>query len=112
MDRLPRRRQLLRAGLPAMLVAPLAARAQERAAVTIDEHDYFPRELRVAPGTTVVWTNKDDTPHNVVSTDNPRAFRSRIMDTTEVFEFTFAAAGTYSYFCSLHPHMRGRIIVG
>jgi len=105
-------RRFLLASAPALLAAIPMAQAQQPATVIIDDHDYAPRELRVAPGTKVVWNNKDDTPHNVVSTDNPRAFRSRILDTDEMFEFTFANPGTYSYYCSLHPHMQGRIVVG
>jgi len=66
-------------------------------------------ELTVAPGTTVTWLNGDDIPHTVVATN--KAFRSRALDTEDTFSFTFTSAGEFDYFCSLHPHMTGRILV-
>ena len=80
-----------------------------KVAVTIDNFNFAPATLTVAVGTTVVWTNRDDVPHTVTSTD--KKFKSRALDTDERFSFTFSAAGTYNYFCSLHPHMTGTIIV-
>jgi plastocyanin len=63
----------------------------------------------VPAGTTVRWTNHDEIPHNVVSQD--KSFKSKAMDTNENFSYTFAKPGTYSYFCSIHPRMTGKIIV-
>jgi plastocyanin len=65
--------------------------------------------LTVRPGTTVTWVNDDDIPHTVVARD--LAFRSKVLDTGERFSFTFAKAGQFVYFCSLHPHMTGTIVV-
>jgi len=79
------------------------------AEVTIDNFSFSPAELKVAVGTTVTWTNRDDIPHTVVSTD--KVFKSKVLDTSETFSFTFSAAGTFPYFCSLHPKMTGRVIV-
>ena len=59
-------------------------------------------------GTTVTWTNEDDMPHTVVSLNN---FRSKVLDTDETFSFTFDTAGTYPYFCSIHPKMTGKVLV-
>jgi amicyanin len=65
--------------------------------------------LTVKVGTTVKWENHDDIPHSVV--DKNKAFRSPALDTNESYTFTFTSAGTYDYFCGLHPHMVGKIIV-
>ena len=77
--------------------------------VKIDNFSFGPNELKVAVGTTVTWTNRDDIPHTVVSTDG--AFKSKVVDTDEKFSFTFSKGGTYTYFCSIHPKMTGRIVV-
>lgn len=65
--------------------------------------------LTVAPGTTVTWTNVDEDPHTV--TANDKSFHSAALDTNDKFSFTFNKPGEYSYYCSLHPHMTGKIIV-
>jgi plastocyanin len=79
------------------------------AEVTIGNFTFQPETLTVAPGTTVTWTNRDDIPHTVVSTDG--LFKSKARDTDEKFSFTFDKAGTYPYFCSIHPKMKGQIVV-
>jgi amicyanin len=78
-------------------------------AVKIDNFKFGPEDLTVAVGTTVTWTNRDDIPHTVVSTTG--AFKSKVLDTDEKFSFTFTKAGTYDYFCSVHPKMTGKVIV-
>ena len=83
--------------------APLATE------VKIDNFSFGPAELTVRVGTTVKWTNRDDIPHTVVSTD--KVFKSKVLDTDETFSFTFSAAGTYPYFCSIHPKMTGKVVV-
>ncbi len=77
--------------------------------VKIDNFSFTPQSLTVHPGTTVTWINKDDVPHTVTS--NEKKFKSPALDTDERFTFTFSAPGTYSYYCSVHPHMTGKIIV-
>jgi plastocyanin len=76
--------------------------------VTIDNFTFAPAQLTVKVGTTVTWTNHDDIPHTIVSAGK---FRSKTLDTDDSFSFTFTAAGDYTYFCSLHPHMTGMIKV-
>jgi plastocyanin len=78
-------------------------------AVTIDNFSFTPQTLTVTVGTKVTWTNKDDVPHTVTSTD--KQFGSRALDTDEKFSFTFSTAGTYNYYCSVHPRMLGKVIV-
>jgi plastocyanin len=106
-----------RAVVVAMLLGPLvgallaygAVAAQEPTEVKIDNFVFNPQEMTVAVGTTVNFVNHDDIPHTVV--DKNKAFRSKALDTDDSFSFTFASAGTYDYFCGLHPHMTGKIIV-
>ena len=86
--------------------APQPASAAE---VKVDNFSFGPTTLTVAVGTTVTWTNRDDIPHTVVSTD--KVFKSKVLDTDEKFSFTFSKAGTYPYFCSIHPKMTGSVVV-
>jgi plastocyanin len=79
------------------------------AEVKIDNFSFGPQELTVAVGATVTWTNRDDIPHTVVSADG--VFKSKARDTDEKFSYTFTKAGTYSYYCSVHPKMTGKIVV-
>jgi plastocyanin len=78
-------------------------------AVNIDNFVFGPQTLTVPVGATVIWTNKDDIPHTAVSTDG--VFKSKVMDTDEKFSYTFTKAGTYPYFCSIHPKMTGAVVV-
>ena len=82
--------------------------AADTAAVKIGNFTFGPQELKVKSGTTVIWVNEDDIPHTVVSPNN---FRSKPLDSNDTFSFTFTTPGTYKYFCSLHPHMTGTIVV-
>jgi plastocyanin len=77
--------------------------------VKIDNFTFNPATVTVKAGSTVHWTNGDDIPHTVASTD--KIFKSKVMDTNEEFEFKFDKPGTYEYFCSLHPKMTGKVIV-
>ena len=94
----------------ALALGPL--RAEDKSSgdtVTIDNFTFSPAELTVTKGTTVTWVNHDDIPHSVVNTD--KAFRSKALDTDESYSFRFTTAGTFDYFCGLHPHMVGKIVV-
>jgi plastocyanin len=106
-----------RAVIVAMLLGPIfgamlalgALAAQDATnVVTIDNFTFTPVELTVAVGTTVKWVNHDDIPHTVVNKD--KVFRSKALDTDDSYSFTFANAGTFDYFCGLHPHMVGKVI--
>jgi amicyanin len=78
-------------------------------AVTIDNFTFNPQRLTIKTGSTVTWTNKDDIPHAIASVS--ALFRSKALDTDDNYSFTFTTPGTYQYFCSLHPHMTGTIVV-
>jgi plastocyanin len=77
--------------------------------IKIDNFSFTPATLTVPVGTKVTWTNHDDIPHNIVSSG--QKFKSKAMDTDDSFSNTFNEAGTYEYFCGLHPKMVGRVIV-
>ncbi len=91
-----------------LLLAQTPVWAADATAVKIENFTFGPQELKVKAGTTVTWTNEDDMPHTVVSPNN---FRSKVLDTAGTYSFTFTTPGTYKYFCSLHPHMTGTIVV-
>lgn len=84
-------------------VAPMTA------VVHIGNFTFNQASLIVRMGTVVTWTNDDDIPHTVVSKDG--IFKSKVLDTGDRFSFTFAKPGQFGYFCSLHPHMTGKIVV-
>ena len=69
----------------------------------------FGPDLTVAAGTTITWTNHDDVPHVVASDSN--IFKSKVLDTNEKFTFVFTQPGTFTYICTIHPRMRGTIVV-
>jgi plastocyanin len=78
-------------------------------AVKIDNFTFNPPRVTVKAGTTVTWDNEDDIPHTIAS--STKLFRSKVLDTADKFSFTFATPGVFEYFCSLHPHMTGTIVV-
>ena len=92
---------------------PSSAQTREqpsaRISVSIENYSYSPDPLTIAVGSTVVWTNRDEVAHTVVSRD--RLFSSPDLEANQHFEFTFKKAGRFDYFCSLHPEMTGRIVV-
>jgi len=100
-------------GLAVLLAFSGGAAAGEKAAgpeITIDNFSFGPQAVTVPKGTLVTWVNHDDIPHTVVSEDLI-TFRSRPLDTDEKFTFKFDKAGTYTYFCSIHPKMTAKVTV-
>lgn len=108
------RREVLRAalGAGAGVIATMvvrAARAADSEHVTIDSFAFTPKTLTVKAGTKVTWTNKDQTIHTVVCP--ALKLKSDPLDTDDSYSFVFRTAGTYDYACSLHPYMKGRVVV-
>jgi len=95
-------------GLVAVAIATCATQAAD-VEVKIDNFTFSPQQITVKAGDTVIWVNHDDIPHTVTSKTS--VFRSKAMDTDDKFAFTFTSQGTYAYFCSLHPHMTGSVVV-
>ena len=81
----------------------------DTAAVKIDNFSFTPQRVTVKAGTLVTWTNQDDIPHTIMATT--RQFKSKALDTDDKFSLMFATPGSYDYFCSLHPHMTGIVVV-
>jgi plastocyanin len=79
--------------------------------VTIDNFAFNPKTLTVSVGTEVTWINRDDVPHTATSVVKPRVFDSKTLDTDDKFSYVFTTPGTYKYFCAVHPHMTGEIVV-
>ncbi len=77
--------------------------------VVVDNFSFAPATTAVPVGSTITWTNRDDVPHNIVSTE--QKFKSPVLDTDEKFSHTFDAPGTYKYYCSIHPKMTGAVVV-
>ena len=109
------RRTLIAAALGGACALPLSAlilpgQAQNAPVqVGIDNFTFNPQKLTVKAGTTVIWTNKDDIPHAVAAVN--KEFKSKTLDTDDGYAFTFTTPGSYEYFCSLHPHMTGTVVV-
>jgi plastocyanin len=95
--------------LGAALAFTTVAAQETQNLVSIDNFTFSPKELTVSVGATVKWVNHDDIPHSIV--DKKIAFRSKALDTDDSYSYTFASAGEFNYFCGLHPHMVGKIIV-
>ena len=85
------------------------AAAPDAKQIVVDNFSFTPASAAVAVGTTVTWTNHDDIPHNVVSPE--QKFKSPVLDTDQMFSHKFEAAGTYKYYCSIHPRMTGQVVV-
>jgi plastocyanin len=116
-----RKRKMQMAGVAAPIIiailmiagsSRMTAKAESSAAnadVKIDNFSFGPQIVTVPVGATVTWTNHDDIPHTVVSTEG--VFKSKVRDTDEKFSYTFDKAGTYPYYCTIHPKMTGQILV-
>lgn len=100
-------------GMPGMKMdaTPVDIAPTEPNAVNINNFAFSPKELTIAVGTTVTWTNKDEEPHTVFNAGSPPAFKSAALDGGDKFSFTFTKPGTYRYFCSVHPFMTAMVVV-
>jgi plastocyanin len=88
----------------------IAARAEdENADVGIANFAFAPATLTVKSGETVTFENRDSTVHSVVGPGG--LFRSKALDTNDKFSFKFDKPGEYTYFCGLHPYMKGKVVV-
>jgi plastocyanin len=97
------------ASIPCLAQDASNAGAGPVATVSMDHNTFTPGEITVVPGTTVTWVNNEAMPHTVV--DLNKGFRSKTLAKDAKFSFTFTTAGDYSYLCSIHPNMKGKIIV-
>ena len=81
--------------------------------ISIDNMAFSQETITIKKGDTIVWTQNDATPHTVTVTQGPAPdkFDSNILRQGQTFSHTFNIPGTYYYKCSLHPIMRGKIVV-
>ena len=93
----------------ALWLAAGALPAVAETQVSVKDYAFAPAALDIKAGETVTWTNGDDSPHQLVAVD--KSFRSPALDTGDRYSRTFATPGTYTYFCTLHPHMVGTVTV-
>ena len=93
----------------ALLIGQVGTAFADEATVSIDNFAFTPDVLTVKAGTTVTFVNHDDIPHLVVASDGK--YRSKALDTNDKFSIAFDKPGDYSYYCGLHPHMKGKIVV-
>jgi len=96
-----------------LILRPTQAKSEDKKAssaeVTMDNFSFGPDTLTVPVNSTVTWVNKDDVPHVIASNDG--LFKSKALDTDDRFTYMFSKAGTYPYYCSVHPKMVGKIVV-
>jgi plastocyanin len=111
MMRMDRRIVLALPGFLLVIALRVGTARADDAQATIDNFSFSPPVLTVSVGTTVTWTNRDDIPHTVADADHPKAIKSSPLDTGDSYSRAFPLAGTYHYFCSLHPHMQGTVVV-
>jgi plastocyanin len=95
--------------MPLVQVASAAEPASSTTEIKIDNFVFQPAEITIKAGTQVTWTNKDDIPHTVDSTEGK--FKSAALDTDEKFQFRFTEPGEYPFYCRMHPKMTGKIVV-
>jgi plastocyanin len=109
----PMRRAAAAVAVTAAFAVPaiyaVAASPASKVDVDIAKFLFAQKEITVAPGTTVVWTNRDETPHTVAASD--KSFSSKGLDTNDKFEHTFAREGDFDYICTVHPFMTGVVHV-
>ncbi len=89
--------------------APATGKSEQATDIRVENFTFSPETLTVPANSTVTWTNKDDVPHVIASTDG--LFRSKGLDTDDHYSFKFTKPGTYNYFCAIHPKMTGKIVV-
>lgn len=81
----------------------------ENIEVTIEDNAFSPETVTISTGDTVRWTNLDSTTHTVTGTGTN--FGSENLNQGDSYEFLFTDAGTYEYYCSIHPSMQGTVVV-
>jgi plastocyanin len=78
--------------------------------VRVENFAYAPATVTVKAGTTVTWTNQDQDPHTVTST-NGGPLRSQPLATGQSFRYTFTTPGRFDYLCTIHPFMTATVVV-
>lgn len=90
-----------------VLAVAYEAHAQSSAMVTIQGYAFQPKDVTIDKGGTVTWTNQDSVVHDVKFSDS----ESPDLKSGKLYSKTFDKAGTFDYICTIHPTMKGRVIV-
>ncbi len=80
--------------------------------VSIKSFRFTPATITIKPGDAVRWINDEDTVPHTVTSEKAGGFTSATMKPGDSYSQTFATAGAYNYFCTIHPSMRGVVLVG
>ena len=99
------------AGCLAASMSGSASNAADPVNIRIGNFAFAPDVITVAVGTRVQWINEDDAPHVVIGVDNDTPIKSPALDTADKYAVVLDKPGTYKYFCSIHPHMVGTVVV-
>jgi plastocyanin len=85
----------------------------QSASVNIQNSGFLPAAITIGPGTSVVWINSDSAPHqiDIIGFDNGKDITGPLINKNVRYSLGFFQKGVYSYFCKIHPAMRGKIIV-
>ena len=94
---------------PATKTAAPAPEPSPISTIHVKNFAYVPASVTIRPGQTVRFVQDDDTPHTVTATD--KSYDSGNLNQKDSWRHTFAAEGTYTYFCAYHPYMKGTVIV-
>ena len=84
---------------------------QNQKTISILNYVFDPATVTIKTGTTVTWVNNDPISHKILSVANPPVFSSDNISQGGSYSFTFTTAGTFGYFCQIHPMMKGSIVV-
>lgn len=87
-----------------------SGKAVAKTKVTIENYAFAPRIIQVPVGATVTWTNNDADDHAVTLDD--KSMDAGVVEQGVSVTLTFPTAGTFAYYCTVHPGMRGKVIVG
>jgi plastocyanin len=95
----------------AVAIPVVSASTPAPATVHIANFTFSPAVIEVPVGTPLTWVNEDDAPHTVTGSDRDSPLKSSALDTDDHYAVVMSKPGTYHYFCSLHPHMTGTVVV-
>ena len=96
-------------GMPSAPSGPPSTNPVVSDSVTIHNFAFGPQVVSVKAGATVHWANHDTEAHTVTS--DTGVFGSLVLQPGVSYSYTFTKPGTYSYHCSIHPFMTGKVVV-
>ncbi len=95
---------------PTPTLTPTPSPTPKTYTISIASFAFSQSSLTINKGDKVIWTNNDNAPHTVTS-DSGSELNSDTLSTGDKYEHTFNSAGTFNYYCTIHPSMKGKVIV-